>query len=119
MACCTSASFPFNANASTVKTSCPATIGNKTRQLLKGTNREPVPYGFTSNMVQAPHSPSAQPSFEPVNPWARTKSSSVVGVGTAAARIGFPLSSKAIDVIASHHFDVIVEWNAILMSCRE
>src|SRR5215471_11145030 len=47
----------------------------------------PLPFCFTTTTAQAPHSPSAQPSLDPVSPRSRRKSSSVVcKVGSASTR---------------------------------
>src|ERR1035441_5344903 len=61
-----------------------------------GTKRLPESQGFTIRTVQAPHSPSAQPSLEPVSPFERTKSSSVVDGGRPWATTGWPFNRKRI-----------------------
>src|SRR5689334_10288448 len=67
-------------------------MGRNRRQLLTGT----YPAGFTITTVQAPHSPSAQPSLAPVNPRERTKSRSVACVEAFLMLTGLPFSRNSI-----------------------
>ncbi len=79
---------------SAVTTSCPSSAAAGTRQALIAVHwvRVRRPSGRATRTEQAPHSPSAQPSFAPVRPRRRRKSSAVVLVGTPDSARGSPLT---------------------------
>src|ERR1051325_5965536 len=81
-------------------------MGSSMRQLLKGTKRLPAPEGLTMRTVQAPHSPSAQPSLEPVRRWERMKSRRVVEGGTPWACTSRPFKRKWIGDCALSSFTI-------------
>ena len=76
------------------------------RQLLIE-RKQGLPWRSRSTIAteHAPQSPSAQPSFEPVNPCARSQSSKVVFGETESRRTSRPLRRKAIVLFIrlSHH----------------
>src|SRR5436190_82662 len=97
MAVCTGCKRSPERNPSTVYTSSPATIGRNNRQLLTGWYAQVPARSFTITTAHAPHSPSAQPSFEPVRPRDRTKSSNVVCGGTSETVTSVPFRRKRKD----------------------
>ena len=87
MAACTGCRVPSAARPSTVTTSVPSARAAGVRQA--STAR---PLRCT---VQAPHSPSAQPSLVPVRPSSSRSQSSSVAEAAPAARRGWPLTTAA------------------------
>ena len=91
-------SRPFAASPSTVRSALPASWGTVIRQLLTASWRSPPPSGMPRTTVQAPQSPSAQPSLVPVRRFSvLSQSSTVVAGGTSRISQGSPLSRIRID----------------------
>ena len=71
---------------STVKTARPSTVGSSRMQALTGRQSRPPPAaGAATTTVQAPQSPSAQPSLVPVSRRRSRRNSSSVVCGAASA----------------------------------
>src|SRR5262245_56772437 len=95
---------------STVITSRPATRATGTKQLLmarQAAGRRAAPSSTATE--QAPQSPSAQPSWAPVRPEARRKSSSVVFGEEPATRTVrlFKMNSNALLICSRHQLSYV------------
>src|SRR5580693_10228164 len=87
MACCTGCRLPSDPNRlSTVTSSCPSIVGRKRMQefMARYSTCRPSALGSPNTTVQAPQSPSAQPSFVPVR-WITSRRYS----STVMVRCGF------------------------------
>src|SRR4051812_43597035 len=87
---------------STVVSSRPSSAHSGKRQLLIGSKWLPSSPGsvFQSATAHAPHSPSAQPSFVPHAPCARSHCRSVRCAGPSAVTV-FPFSTKRTPMAAT------------------
>src|SRR4030095_11130930 len=92
ISCCTGCSSPGSPSPSAVTISWPSSEAIGTRQALIATHSvEVLRPGRAIRTEQAPHSPSAQPSLQPVSPHPRRKSSAVVWSGTSVIDALCPL----------------------------
>src|ERR1700733_12200322 len=100
MACCTGCKLPSDPNRlSTVTSSCPSIVGRKRMQefTARYSTRLPSALGSPNTTVQAPQSPSAQPSFVPVRgATSRRYSSTVMVHGWSPVLTNRPSSRKRV-----------------------
>src|SRR5580692_10522799 len=76
-------------------------MGASIRQLLTARYALPPGVSATVRTVHAPHSPSAQPSFAPVSPRSRSRSSSVVWTPQSLTVILRPFRFSENDLLAA------------------
>src|SRR5260221_9280834 len=85
----------------------PSTAGSGTRQLLTASNRaRPCASARSIATAHAPHSPSAQPSFVPVRPAARSHVSSDTSTLTASVSTSCPFRTKRSGIFRSQYSEL-------------
>jgi hypothetical protein len=105
IACCTGCSVPSGAaRPSTVSTAQLSICGSIIRQEFTAWNCSDPSTGRPRTMVQAPQSPSAQPSLVPVRcARVRSQSSTVMVGGAPSSLHGLPFNRNRIAVMARAH----------------